>query len=312
MATTTTTTKPHMFDYDASTLAECGIRRMTDEEYEGDFMPVPPPITTTEGATPRPGTSKTDNEAAARAASRAIWSFSQAAAAVATHNKRRITVRTEYRMGTNRKVKNALKDLETRLSRQRKLEAPLPWEVMTEADFILLKQAIENFSVRIVVHDSMTLDELKQMKAKCEIDCAAVAVEARANMMRYAQAAADVQRLSPVTARCVEFVQRSQESHTDDILDWNAALSTEILRMTVERERVPSQHAQIAKTSGITLRNILSPKTIRRRFISLNALTQAIRRDLVEFLENDVQRKDRDAVVQQIKDSCVAAKKRLH
>lgn len=273
-----------MFDYDASSLAECGIRRMTDEEYEGGFMPIPPPIT--EGSTPRPGTSKTDNEAAACAASRARWLFSQAATAVARANKHRTVKRTDYRMGANLKVIDALNRLEIRLARERKLEEPRPWTVMTEEDFALLKQAIENFSVRIVVHDSITLDELKQMQSKYQADYAA--------------------------AKRGDFVQCNQESSTDDILEWSVALSTEIHRMRFKDECVPSQHAQIAKTSGITLRNVLSPKTIRRRFISLNALTQAIRCDLLEFLENDLKRKDRDAVVQQIKDSCMAAKTKQH
>jgi hypothetical protein len=79
--------------------------------------------------------------------------------------------------------------------------------------------------------------------------------------------------------------------------------------MRTANETVPSQHAQIARSSGITLQNILSPETSRRMFLSLNALTRAIRSDLLAFLANDFRSKDHAIVVQQIKNSRTAAKK---
>jgi hypothetical protein len=77
--------------------------------------------------------------------------------------------------------------------------------------------------------------------------------------------------------------------------------------MTCQKETVPSQHAQISRSSGLTLQNILSPETIRHKFVSLNALTKAIRSDLLVFLTNDSRAKDRAIVVQQIKESYAAA-----
>jgi hypothetical protein len=67
---------------------------------------------------------------------------------------------------------------------------------------------------------------------------------------------------------------------------------------------------QLASSSGITLNNILSPTTIRRRFLSNSALTKAIRADLIVFLTSPARGKDRETIVQQIKKSLAAAKKK--
>ena len=108
----------------------------------------------------------------------------------------------------------------------------------------------------------------------------------------------------------IEFIQRNWDKNVD-LVHWNTALSNEIIRL-VERgaERVPPQHVQLARSSGITLQNVLSPQTIRRRFVSLSALTIAIRTDVQEFLTSSARGKDRATVVEQIKKSCVAAKKK--
>lgn len=287
---TTTTTFPQ-FTYDEASLAECGIRRLTDEEYEGEFLTdtTPTPTTTAatneeEGATPRPGTSKTENAAAARAASRAIWEFSQAAkeSAMELKHRRSLTSRTDYRMGANIAVKKAFANLEKK-------------HTMTEADFNLLKQAIGNFRVRIVVHDSITMDELKEMRAKCVAELSESTVKVNA-----------LDSLNPsfvaTSTRIAAFAKTIREKH-EDLVELESTITTEIFQMRQKNERVPSQHAQIAHSSGITLQNVLSAQTIRRRFLSLNALTQAIRRDLVAFLTNDARRSDRAIVIQQIKDA---------
>ena len=112
----------------------------------------------------------------------------------------------------------------------------------------------------------------------------------------------------------------SYKQKESDLKDWISALATEIRRIEPSsgygygyREpppapAVPSQHVQIANSSGKTLRNILSRETIQRKFISLHTLTQAIRKDLLEFLTDECRHKDRAEVVQQIKASCLAAK----
>jgi hypothetical protein len=111
------------------------------------------------------------------------------------------------------------------------------------------------------------------------------------------------------TTATAAFIQSCQEKHADDIVELNRALLAEMRRMSVQNENVPSQHAQVAQSSGKTLQHILSPQTIRRRFLSLNALTRAIREDLLAFLTQDLRSGDRAIVVQQIKESCLARKK---
>ena len=278
-----------------------GIGRMSDEEYEGAFSGGP------ECATPRPGTGTSDNAAAAAAAAaRAYRIFARAAKASATEIKRKRSPnsRTDYRMAANIVIKQAFSELEKRLDQLRDSATPPP-NVMSEADFGLLKQAIGNFSVRIVVHDSITRDELKQMQAKCQDE-----------LVKHAQAKcqAELEKNSTTTATTTAtataaFIQSSQEKHADDIVELNRALFAEMRRMSAQNENVPSQHAQVAHSSGKTLQHILSPQTIRRKFLSLNALTRAIREDLLAFLTQDLRSGDRAIVVQQIKDSCLARKK---
>jgi hypothetical protein len=271
-----------------------GIGRMSDEEYEGEFSNGGGG----ESSTPRPGTS--DNAAATRTASRAIWSFSQAAKASAVEIKRKRSPksRTDYRMAANVVIQRAFSVLEKRLCEQRNSESPPP-NVMSEAGFSLLKQAIENFRVRIVVHDSMTREELKQAQVKCVEDLA-----------KFTETVKEFGLIPPsFTERNATFIQTCL-AKKEDLIHLNAAISAEIRRMTQQNERVPSQHAEIARSSGITLQNVLSAQTIRRRFLSLNALTRAIREDLQAFLTQDHRSDDRATVVQQIKDSCMAAKKK--
>lgn len=274
-----------------------GIGRMSDEEYEGEFS------NGAECATPRPGTGTSDNAAAAAAAAaRAYRIFARAAKASAREIKRKRSPnsRTDYRMAANIVIQNAFSELEKRLCKLRDSAAPPP-NVMSEADFGLLKQAIGNFSVRIVVHDSITRCELKQMHAKCQDE-----------LVKHAQAKcqAELEKNSgfATATATAAFIQSSQEKH-DDLVELNRALFAEMRRMSVQNENVPSQHAQVAHSSGKTLQHILSPQTIRRKFLSLNALTRAIREDLLAFLTQDLRSGDRAIVVQQIKDSCVARKK---
>ena len=261
----------------------CGIGRMSHEDYESEFS---------SNATPRPGSSETDNAAAACAVSQAkqAWTFSQAAASRATRLKRNILSRTDYRMGVNLKVRQAFDALGTKLQQQ-----PHSAEVMSEAEFKLLRQAFGNFRVRIIVDESVTFEELKAMQ-----------IQSAADVSEHTRLVQDLGVSTPSFATTnADFIQHHRMKN-EDLKAWNATLTLEMSRLLYQKERVPSQHVQIACSSCLALQSILSSQTIRHKFISLNALTQAIRSDLVAFLTNDLRSKDRSLVVQQIKDSCVA------
>jgi hypothetical protein len=262
---------------------ETGIGRMSDADYDVEY------------GTPRPKEGCGEPKVPGTVPR---WTFSQAAALAAAEIKRKFfaTSRTEYRMGS-KLVMKAFDELEAALQRE-------GGTLMSLSDFKLLKTAICKFRVRIIVHDSTTLAGLKDMQAKC----AAELVE-HTSMV---QAMADGTAVSPpefatIDAK-VEFIQRNWDKNTD-LVNWNTTLSTEIRRMTYEpgADRVPSQHVQLASSSGITLNNILSPTTIRRRFLSNSALTKAIRADIIVFLTSEARGKDRATVVQQIKKSLAAA-----
>jgi hypothetical protein len=285
-----------------------GICRMTDDyQYEAEF-----------NGTPRPGTTSTaddDNDtqaasatAAARraASSRAMWTFSQAATAAAADLKRRrsLTSRTVYRMGMNSKVKAAFDTLMTNIQNKRQSAAAAAAaaasgaevSTMSDEDFNLLKLAISKFCVRITVHDSLTVDQLMEQQKQSTKQL----IQHTAMMQELAWS-----EKSPESQPSLEYIQ-NERMKNEDLAYWNSALSSELYRLTnLSDNRVPSQHVQIATSSGNTLRNILTPQTIRRKFISLNALTRTIRTELLAFLTSRLHSDDiaRARVVQEIKDS---------
>ena len=264
---------------------ETGIGRMSDTDYDVEY------------GTPRPKGDVPPSDP--QGVTFGPWTFSQAAAAAAAEHKskRFTTSRTEYRIG-NKHVLKAFDDLEATIQRQ--------GGTLSSSDFRMLKQAICSFRVRIIVHDSITLAGLKKMQARCahELVEHTAMVQAMAN-----GTAVSPPEFATLDAK-IEFIQRNWDKNVD-LVHWNTALSNEIIRL-VERgaERVPPQHVQLARSSGITLQNVLSPQTIRRRFISLSAMTTAIRADVQLFLTSEARCKDRATVVEQIKKSCVAAKKK--
>jgi len=264
---------------------ECGagIGRMSDVDYDAEY------------GTPRPkgGMPPSDPEVVLFAP----WTFTQAAAAAAAENKRKrfVASRTEYRM-ENKHVLKAFEILEATIQREGGTLAP--------SDVRVLRQAICSFRVRIVVHDSITLAGLKKMQARCAHEL----VEHTAMVQAMAQGLTVPPEFATLDAK-VEFIHRNREKNVD-LVHWNTALSNEIIRLERGAERVPPQHVQLARSSGITLQNVLSPQTIRRRFVSLSALTIAIRTDVQEFLTSSARGKDRATVVEQIKKSCAAAKKK--
>jgi hypothetical protein len=274
-----------------------GIGRMSDEDYETEF--------------------KTDTTATG---DKMRLAFSQAAKQHAAENKKRITSKTRsvYRMAANSRVNRAFQELDAKLQKQRQIQEDTPAAMpMSESDFQLLKQAIENFEVRLIVHDSTTLSELKEQRTQATNEMADIASTINTIASVASAAAAESADSGDSIPKYVELIISYKEKESD-MKDWVSALATEIRRIDPSsgcgyRESppapaVPSQHVQIANSSGKTLRDILSPETIRRRFISLHTLTQAIRKELLEFLTDECRRKDRAEVVQQIKNSCLAAK----
>lgn len=217
-----------------------GLSRMSDEDYSSEF------------GTPRPGT-----EDAEISESTARWIFSQVAKTRAQETKRKIVSRTYYRMAANKKVIDAIGSLEKSCTVSGEL---------TQVDFQLLKKAIEKFSVRIHVFDSVSVNDLVAMRMKAQLELA-------------------------------------DDRENKELTQWITELSNEIRRVNFSRPAgVPSQQAQLMRSSGSTLRNVLSTETAWRKFISLEKLTSAIRTDLIEFLTSESRNHDRAAVVKQIKE----------
>jgi hypothetical protein len=266
---------------------ETGIGRMTDDDYDMEY------------GTPRPKGDHPPSEPLCTMVGEPFCplTFTKSAAVSAAEHKckRFATTRTEYRMN-NKHVAKAFDMLEAAIQRQ--------GETMSSSDFRMLKQAICNFRVRIIVHDSMTFAGLKKMQAKC----AAELVEHTA--MVQALAASPCPSESATIDAKIEFMS-IQNDKNNDLVHWNTTLSNEIFRMTTgEAHRVPSQHVQLERSSGITLQNILSPQTVRRKFISLSAMTNAIRADVQLFLTSPARGKDRATVFHQIMKSIAASKKK--
>lgn len=287
---------------------------MSDDDFETEFSAAD--AATTDAlvgtGTPRPGTDDAANAAATANAMAAVWSFSQAAkrAAVATKRRRSPKARTYYFMAASRQVKTAFDELENQIK-----QTP---ELMSNDDFILLKQGISNFRVKLDVYDGLTFNELRQLR----ID---VSQQEQAAELTTHNAFIDRAK----TPEGDQIYLDAKEQYLD-VKRWSDALAKEVaacrpkpkytnignglFRHDLTNQEagsetpagVPSQHAQIASSSAKALYNILTPQTIRSRFISMSSLTDQIRKDVVDFLKDNHRRKDRAEVVKQIKESCMA------
>jgi len=282
---TTTTTRQQI-----NTATAGGLPRMDDAEYEETFSLVEYYDAAAAAAgTPRPGTSEDDIETAIKKKELAIWSFSQAAKQHAADVKRRRSPksRTVYRMGANTLVKNAIQHLKKKLDETREVHQLTPY--LSEDDFKLLKQGIENFRVNIVMDDSITFEELAQMR--------------NANRTELTKTQIELQ------AACGQSYLEAKSKNAE-LLGWDTALTAEIIRVRQTKGTTPSQHAQISPNAGAALRNILTPHTIRSKFTSLHNLTKQVRQELIAFLTSDARANDRVEVVNQIKEACIAARKK--
>ena len=272
-----------------TTITATGLpTRMTDDDYETEFS-----ATMTAG-TPRPGMDAEDTAELQLEANKAMWAFSQAAKQAAVLMKRRRSPKssTAYRMSASARVQRAFNALEKT-------------NEMSAADFKLLKEAFGDYRVKLRVHDSKTLDDLKRIQAaiKEQEDAAELAT-----LTTFKDKAADAQA----------YIDAKDKYH--DLMAWNAELTKEI-RMLEPKPKygymggglfkntpnaneppgVPSQHAQITQASAGRLRTVLTPETLRRTFISHKSLTVKISEEVTSFLTDDQRRKDRAEVVKQIK-----------
>lgn len=220
--------------------------------------------------------------------------FTQAANASAAANKRRrySHSRTFYNIAVSRHVKHAIDNLDKENDKIPEESRRLP-----KADIGLLARAIQNCRLRLIVHDSQSRDELKQQYTQTQKD----EVEAE-EVMKKAMSSSTTD---------VDGYLRAKDRHQDANI-WRMDISNELTRTEpkynkqtgeLDNAGVPSQHAQIPEAAGILLRNILSPETIRRRFISLDTLTKQIGKDVAAFLSDESRHKDRMEVICQIKES---------
>jgi hypothetical protein len=265
---------------------------MDDAEYEETFS-----LEHADAAaagTPRPGTSDADIETAIKGKNLAVWSFSQAAKQHAADVKRRRSPksRTVYRMGANTLVKNAIQHLKKKLDETLEVHQSTPH--LSEQDFNILKQGIENFRVKIIMDDSITLEELARMREANRAELTKMQFELQTTYGQYSMC-------HPI------YIQAKNKNA--DLLGWDNALTAEIIRVRQTKGATPSQHAQISPNdSGVALSNILDPHTIHSKFTSLHSLTKQIRQELIVFLTSDTRVSDRVEVVKQIKEACIAAR----
>jgi hypothetical protein len=274
-----------------------GIPSLTDDEYESTFA---------DERTPRPGMDHVDAAERMSAAKQSILTFSQVAKHAAAATKRRLSPksRTDYWM-MNKHVNRAFSNLESKIKQNP--------ATMTESDFRLIKQAIGNFRAKFVVHDSISFHDLEQLRDKTKKEeeeaektvLAAFNDKTPGNDQAYFDAKDRYLDLKAWGAEIRKEIQRIEPKIKYSSM--GGGLFRCDLNKPADPPGVPSQHARIAHSTGVVLRNILSPETIRRRFISLEALTKNIRDEVVLFLTDDSRHKDRHEVIKQIKESCLAA-----
>ena len=157
-----------------------------------------------------------------------------------------------------------------------------------KADIELLTRAIQKCRLRLIVHDIQSRDDLKQQYTQTQKD--------------EAEAEEEMKKALSSSTTDVDGYLRAKDRHQDAKL-WRMDISNELTRTepkynkqtgVLDNAIVPSQHAQIPEAAGVQLRNILSPETIRRKFISLNTLTKQIGKDVAAFLSDESRHKDRD------------------
>jgi hypothetical protein len=293
--TTTATT------YDNTVTEMYGLPRMEDAEPEVSFN----------ADTPRPSSSRaadaTDaaTATAPTAAPTTYPSFAQAAKMSATIMKRRRSLKasTHYCIAASSVVQKAFQELATK-------------DEMSPADFKLLKRAMDRYRVRLIVSDQMSAAELKTLLINTRFEEQAAeraTYEAfRTNTATDAAAADPAADAAAIEIDAIKYSEAREKYN--DLKYWRETLVKEEMRVTpmvmpnwgcgVKKAQdtfpTPTQHAQIAPTSGKILHNILKPETLRRKFVSLKVLTENISKEVADFLTDAARYADRKCVVKQI------------
>lgn len=257
------------------------IVRMSDSEYDNEY------------GTPRPGMNQSEAAERIEEANKSIASFSvafaNAAKATAVAMKRRRSLRTStfYKIASSPQVKRALDNLEKENEKIPDATLRIP-----KSDLEMLKCAFEDVRLRLIVHDRYTREQLIAVYTQAQKD----------------EKDAEIEMQNAYSSKNAEEYLKAKDIHQDKKF-WRMDVSNELARTLPKLKAgtqemfpgIPSQHAQIPEATGVHFRNILKPETIRRKFISLDALTIQIKKDVTEFLSQPGRHKDRIEVIQLLK-----------
>ena len=288
-----------------------GISRMEDAEPALPFTAADIDCSDNGGSTPRPGTNEQEDIQARHHLQRKEWraKFEVSAKAEAQKMKRRRSAKTTtyYRPSTHPSVKKALALLGTKMEMD---------ELITQSESKLLQQAMSRHRIRLEVSDVTDLAQLRADLAETRMqtsvaETATIAAFALAVSKAIPDATAagiEPEKLARLDPAYLSALQEFNENKY-----WVDALSREITRCSASPLRrlahpiSPTQHARIAPSAGSLLFNILTPKTCRQKFISLELLTKQIGEEFADFISKPERRLDRKRVAEQIADSLAAA-----
>jgi hypothetical protein len=292
-----TTTATTAAVYDNAVTEMYGLPRMEDAEPEVPFN----------ADTPRPSSSRAAADTAETATTAAAAtdtptttypSFAQAAkmSAIIMKRRRSLKASTHYCITASSVVQNAFQKLATN-------------NEMYPADFKLLKRAMDRYRVRLIVSDQMSAAELKTLLINTRFE------EQAAEHATYEAFRTNTGNATAAEAEADAIKYSEAREKYNDLKYWRETLVKEEMRVTpivmpnwgcggVKKAQdafpTPTQHAQIAPTSGKILHNILKPETLRRTFVSLKVLTENISREVADFLTDAYRSADRKCVVKQI------------
>jgi hypothetical protein len=288
MTTTATTV------YDNAVTEMYGLPRMEDAEPEVPFNADTPRPSSSRAAADADATTTTDTTATPTTDTTTYPSFAQAAKMSATIMKRRRSLKasTHYCIAASSVVQKAFQKLATN-------------NEMYPADFKLLKRAMDRYRVRLIVSDQMSAAELKTLLINTRFE------EQAAEHATYEAFRTNTDNATAAEAEADAIKYSEAREKYNDLKYWRETLVKEEMRVTPmvavagygnikSIPNVPTQHAQIAPTSGKILHNILKPETLRRTFVSLKVLTENISREVADFLTDAYRSADRKCVVKQI------------
>jgi hypothetical protein len=314
-ATMTTATPPT-----PATETFFGISRMEDAEPVVPFTAAAS-AADNGGSTPRPGTGTTEQEDIQahhhhlqRKEWRAKIEISTQMEAQKIKRRRLLKTTTYYCPSTHPSVKKALALLGTKFENDAADDTTTP-ELITQSEFKLLQHAMSRHRIRLEVSDVTDLEQLRADLAETRMqtsvtETATIAAFALAVSKAIPDATAAGIEPEKIARLDSDYLSALQEFNENKY--WVDALSREITRCSAPPLRrlahpiSPTQHARIAPSSSSILTNILTPKTCKQKFISLELLTKQIGAEFADFLSNPGRRVDRKRVAEQIADSLAA------